>query len=156
MAEPSPDKPLKLRAVDVEDLSVLAACLQDAILPISDIAYLPAQRRFALVANRFRWERKGETHGFERVNCGICFENVRAAKLKRVDRRDRGLLLDLLTLSAEEIEGGYAVSLICADDRVIRLELDRIEVTAEDYGLPWPASAQPQHAEAPGAESPRA
>ena len=141
------DKPLKLRALDVEDLTVLAACLQDAILPLSDIAYLAAERRFALVANRFRWERAEKKSGFERINCGITFHQVRAAKMKRIDRRDRGLLLDLLTLSAEEIEGGYVVSLICADDRVIRLELDRIEVTAEDYGLAWPTGAKPEHAE---------
>ena len=141
------DKPLKLRAGDIEDLTVLAACLQDAILPLSDIAYLPAERRFALVANRFRWERADKNRGFERINCGISFQHVRAAKMKRIDRRDRGLLLDLLTLSAEEIEGGYAVSLICADDRVIRLELDRIEVTAEDYGLAWPTESKPAHAE---------
>lgn len=141
------DKPLKLRAVDVEDLTVLAACLQDAILPLSDIAYLAEERRFALVANRFRWERSGQRKSFERINCGVTFHNVRAAKLKRIDRRDRGLLLDLLTLSAEEIDDGYAVSLICADDRVIRLELDRIEVMAEDYGLAWPTTAKPAHAE---------
>jgi hypothetical protein len=148
MAETS-DKPLKLRAVDVEDLTVLASILQDAILPISDIAYMPEERRLALVANRFRWERPGERKGFERINCGICFHEVRSCKLKRIDRRDRGLLLDLLTLAAEEIEGGYAVSLICADDRVIRLELDRIEVTAEDYGLSWPTGSKPAHAEGP-------
>ena len=139
------DQPLKLRAADVEDLTVLAACLQDAILPLSDITYVAAERRFVLVANRFRWERRGD--GFERINCGVAFNHVRAAKLKRIDRRDRGLLLDLLTLVAEEIAGGYAVSLICADDRTIRLELDRIEVTAEDYGLPWPTAARPAHAE---------
>ena len=146
MADDS-DKPLKLRAEDIEDLTVLASVLQDAILPLSDIAYMPEERRFALVANRFRWERQDGQRGFERINCGICFHQVRSAKLKRIDRRDRGLLLDLLTLSAEEIEGGYAVSLICADDRVIRLELDRIEITAEDYGLSWPAGSKPEHAE---------
>jgi hypothetical protein len=144
-----PDQPLKLRAVDIEDLTVLAACLQDAILPISDIAYLPEQRSFAFVANRFRWERTGTEPSFERINCGVCFHNVRAARLKRIDRRNRGLLLDLLTVSAEEIEGGYEVSLICADDRVIRLELDGIEVTAEDYGLSWPTATAPSHAEIP-------
>ena len=144
------DKPLKLRAEDVEDLTVLSACLQDAILPLSDIAYLPEEQRFVLVANRFRWERSDRAKSFERVNCGVTFHHVRAARLKRIDRRDRGLLLDLLTVAAEEIEGGYAVSLICADDRVIRLELDRIEVMAEDYGLAWPTDAKPAHAEGTG------
>src|SRR5205807_1908230 len=119
----SDDKPLKLRATDIEDLTVLAACLQDAILPLSDIAYQPEERRFVLVANRFRWERPGENRRFERIHCGIAFNQVRAARLKRIDRRERGLLLDLLTLQAEEIAGGFAVSLICAGDRTIRLEL---------------------------------
>ena len=141
------DKHLKLRAVDVEDLTVLAACLQDAILPLSDIAYLAEERRFVLVANRFRWEQPGDKKRFERINCGVTFNNVRSAKLKRIDRRERGLLLDLLTIAAEEIEGGYAVSLLCADDRTIRLELDRIDVTAEDYGLSWPTGAKPGHGE---------
>jgi hypothetical protein len=141
------EQPLKLRAADIEDLTVLAACLQDAILPISDIAYLPQERRFTFVANRFRWERRDGENSFERINCGVNFNAVRGAQLKRIDRHDRSLLLDLLTLSAEEIEDGFAVSLICADDRVIRLELDRLDITAEDYGLSWPATAEPHHAE---------
>jgi hypothetical protein len=143
----NPEQLLKLRAADIEDLTVLAACLQDAILPISDIAYMPNDRRFALVANRFRWERASGKDGFERVNCGIAFNDVRAAQLKRIDRHNRGLLLDLLTLSVEEIDNGYAVSLICADDRIIRLELDRIDIIAEDYGLPWPTANEPRHTE---------
>ena len=37
---------LRLRAVDADDLSVIAACLQDALVPLSEMAYLPDQRRF--------------------------------------------------------------------------------------------------------------
>ena len=47
---------LKLRAEDAEDLAVISACLQDALVPVRDLAYVPEDRTFLLVANRFRWE----------------------------------------------------------------------------------------------------
>src|SRR5207244_12488326 len=45
--------PLKLRAEDEEDLAVVSAILQDALVPIGEMAYLPEEQRFVLVANRF-------------------------------------------------------------------------------------------------------
>ena len=52
------DQPLKLRARDREDFAVVSAVLQDALVPVVDMAWLPQESRFALVANRFRWERR--------------------------------------------------------------------------------------------------
>lgn len=52
-------KPLKLRAHDTEDMRVVAGILQDALVPLSDVTYLKAEKRFILVANRFRWETSG-------------------------------------------------------------------------------------------------
>jgi len=58
MVEPRhrPADALRLLARDEEDLAVISAILQDALIPVSEMAYLPDERRFALVANRFRWE----------------------------------------------------------------------------------------------------
>ena len=87
-----PDGKLRLRAHDADDLQVLSACLQDAIVPISDVTYEPAARRFVLVANRFCWERAdGARDAFDRVNCGVVVEGVSAVKLRRIDRNDREL-----------------------------------------------------------------
>lgn len=52
------DKPLKLRAYDREDFAVVSAVLQDALVPVIDMAWLAEEQRFACVANRFRWERR--------------------------------------------------------------------------------------------------
>jgi len=49
--------PLKIIARDAEDLAVVAACLQDALIPLNEMRYLPQERRFILVANRFRTRR---------------------------------------------------------------------------------------------------
>src|SRR3546814_9083894 len=56
----SADKPLKLRAHDPADMDVVAALLQDALVPLGDMTYLAKETRFVMVANRFRWG-SGET-----------------------------------------------------------------------------------------------
>lgn len=49
--------PLRLLARDAEDLIVVSAMVQDAILPIGEMTYLEADRQFVLLLNRFQWER---------------------------------------------------------------------------------------------------
>jgi hypothetical protein len=162
---------LKLRAHDAEDVRALAAVLQDALVPIADMAYLRAEKRFVLVANRFRWERGGaeappepnsalaaepgsdarfEDAGdeagpsFERTHCGICFDRVRNVRLRGIDLKDRGRILSLLTLDA----GPRHVTLVFSGGGEIRLEVSRIRCHMEDLGEPWPTHWRPAHPEA--------
>src|SRR5207237_2284427 len=84
--------PLKLRAEDAEDLAVISACLQDALVTVRDLAYVPQERSFLLVANRFRWEiglrpALGEA-AYERVLCGITFSEVAAVSYSGFRRSD--------------------------------------------------------------------
>ena len=44
---------LRLVAFDPEDLSVISAHLQDSLLQVGDIAYLPKERRFAIQVRRY-------------------------------------------------------------------------------------------------------
>ncbi len=46
----------RLKAADAEDLEILSARLQDAAGRLKDFVWLPKQRRFAALVNRFRWE----------------------------------------------------------------------------------------------------
>ena len=46
---------LKLIALDAEDLRVISAHLQDAVLRVGDMVYLPNEKRFVALANRFDW-----------------------------------------------------------------------------------------------------
>jgi hypothetical protein len=157
---PSPragDK-LRLRAHDADDLQVLSACLQDAILPIGDMTFDHAARRFVMVANRFCWERVDDSEdAFDRVNCGVVIEGVDAVKLRRIDRNDRSQMLSLLAITLEAAPpgstggptggatGGAAITLVCAGNRDIRLEADRVAVRLEDFDGPWPTMNRPSH-----------
>ena len=142
---PPPGDGLRLRAHDADDLQVVSACLQDAIVPIGDMTYERAARRFVLVANRFCWERTDGSEGFDRVNCGVVFEGVNAVKLRRIDRNDRALMLSLLAITHEAQPTGVALTLVCADNRDIRLEADGIAVRLEDFDAAWPTVNRPTH-----------
>ena len=152
--------PLKLRAVDAEDVAVLAACLQDALVPASDMRYLAAENRFVLVANRFCWEKLPATalgpHGgadpkgpFERVHCGLTFEHVMRVKTRGFDpaAEDAGeRLFEVLTILADaNPDGSAALTLLFAGRVAIRLDAARIEILAQDVGEPWPTLWRPEH-----------
>ena len=50
---------LKLAALDKQDLDVLSAHLQDSVLMVGDLQYLPGESRFLVTLNRFAWEKGG-------------------------------------------------------------------------------------------------
>jgi hypothetical protein len=160
---------LKLRAEDQEDLQVISAVLQDALVAVGDMSFLKDERRFVLVANRFCWEDansdaipedidpegdedvdpKDESEtGYERVHCGLCFEAVTGVKVRGIDRHDTGRILELLALTTED-EGGPAVRLIFSGDAEILLRMERIEARMEDLDEHWPTAFRPKHPVAP-------
>ena len=47
---------LKLLALDSEDLDVISATTQDAIVRVGDMGFAKADKRFALLMNRYAWE----------------------------------------------------------------------------------------------------
>ena len=142
---PDEDAALKLRAEDAEDLAVISACLQDALVAVRDLAYAPEERSFLLVANRFRWENglrpaPGEI-AFERVLCGISFSEVAAVSYSGFRRTDNGRILSLLAIRPED----GLVHLEFSGGAAIRLEVARILCHASDLGDPWPTPWRPRH-----------
>lgn len=153
MTPSAPPARLLLRATDAEDLRVIAACLQDAILPLADACFLADEQRFVLVVNRFRWEIETDDTAdpastlHERVLCGVRFEGVRRVASKGIDRANRSLPLEILTLSVEPGAGpdDTVVQFILAGGGAIRLEVDRILCHLEDLDEAWPTRWRPSH-----------
>ncbi len=48
---------LKLAALDTDDLQVVSAHVQDALVTASDMRYLPGESRFVLAMKRFAWRK---------------------------------------------------------------------------------------------------
>ena len=139
---------LKLRAADAEDLAVIAACLQDAILPLAEMTFQPAEKRFVMVASRFRWEdaegERIEGRIYERVHSGVRFDGVKAVRVRDIEQGKPSRILELLTLDTGD---GY-VDLIFAGGGVIRLEVERVLCHLEDIDEPWPTQWKPAHPDA--------
>src|SRR5476651_2524420 len=84
----NPAVKVKLRAEDEEDLAVVSAFLQDALVPVAEMAFLPDEQRFVLVVNRFMWERKplDKKGRCERTLTGIAFDAVTAVQVRGFER----------------------------------------------------------------------
>jgi hypothetical protein len=140
------DSLLKLSAQDVDDLQVIAAVLQDAIAPVCDMLYRPAENKFIMVVHRFRWDGVKEVEGadplcFERVHCALEVEGVEGVQQHGFGACSAGGMLDLLTVMLEE----GCLKLVFAGGAQIRLKLGRWRLKIKDFGEPWPVAHQPSH-----------
>jgi hypothetical protein len=138
---------LKLRAEDVDDLRVISSNLQDALVAVGDMTLLTDQRRFALVASRFCWDRPPNADGsYMRSHAVLVLDGVSSVAMQGIDRRRGERVLSLLTIeTAKRPGGGDYIILVFADDAAIRLEVDRILCHLEDVGEPWPTRWKPVH-----------
>src|SRR5579883_1205777 len=110
---------LKLRAEDEEDLAVISAVLQDALVAVSDMAYLPVERRLS----------------------GFRADEVVAVRRRGFHPRDGDRLLVLLAIRADP----GALLLDFAGGASIRLEVGRILCHLDDLGEPWRTRWRPRH-----------
>ena len=138
-----PTDGLKLLARDEEDLAVISAILQDALIPVSEMAYLPEERRFALVANRFRWEAPGDRprENLERRLTGLSIGNVTAVRRRGFSLGDPNRILALLAV--RRVAG--TLQLDFAGGASIQLETGEILCHLDDLSEPWPTRWQPRH-----------
>jgi hypothetical protein len=145
--------PLRLRAEDAEDLAVISACLQDALVAVRDFAYDPGTRRFILVANRFRWEdcdpMVKEGGRFERTLCAVTLDDISAAVYRGFQRGEKDRILCLLAVRLAHgdatASAGVTIDLDFAGDAVIRLSASVLRVRARDFGDSWPTPWRPGH-----------
>ena len=140
--------PLRLRALDPEDLTILSALVQDAVVTVGDVAWLKQHRRFAALVNRFRWE--GQTRTPERVRSMLVIEGVTAVRSQGLDPRDKDTVLSLLSLAwepGEDAAGRIVVTL--AGDGVIAVQVEALEVLLRDVTKPYvaPSRRAPSHPE---------
>jgi hypothetical protein len=140
---------LRLRAVDADDLSVIAACLQDALIPLSEMAYLADQRRFMAAFTRFQRERLPDPtrcEGLTQSQSALVLHDVEAARFRGLDSRFGAVRLELLTIVSEPAPDGLVhVTLLFAGDGAIQLHVRKLGATLEDFGEPWAATSTPTH-----------
>ena len=152
MADPRPAAPeadrLKLMALDEEDLAILSAHVQDAVLKVGDITWLPKERRVVLAVNRFAWEatsgRRSSEH--QRRRSALRFDRVSSVSSTGVDRNADEKVLSLLALRFEPKQSPSGDLLLdFAGGATMRLGVECLEVELTDLGPAWSTDHAPRH-----------
>jgi hypothetical protein len=135
-------KSLRLLAQDAEDLAVISAALQDAVLHVGDIAFEPSARRLTLALNRYRWE----SGGGERVRAGLQLGGVMQVQTRRVKRGAPEGVLELLavTFTAGDPPSGV-VTFSFAGGADLRATVECVDAVLADLSRPWSSRSQPEH-----------
>ena len=146
---PATPEPLKLVALDEDDLKILSAHLQDAVLRMSDMAWVPSEHRFAAILNRFDWlaavDQEGASH-LRRCRCALRFDKVKRAQVQNIKPGEPSTFAELLAVTYEEAQppSGY-ITLYFAGGGAVRLEVECIEGELRDLGVAWKTAVMPQH-----------
>ncbi|MDA9207325.1 DUF2948 family protein [Octadecabacter sp.] len=150
--EDGAEKPLRLKALDADDLGVLSSLVQDAVFPASEIKWDRNARRFGLLLNRFRWEdatnAERRSRNYERVQSVLVIEDAIKVQSQGVDPREGDMVLSLLSLTFTATDDGAGfIELTLAGDGAIRIEVEALEVVLKDVTRPYvaPSKSKPHH-----------
>ncbi len=149
-------QPIRLMAKDAEDLAVVASCLQDALVPLSEMRFLKDENRFVMLVNRFRWEQAepikasggGDASfadaaaGNQRIKQRPLHRPGHRGQNPRHRSREAGEVLSLMTLG---LDGPNTLNLAFSGGGVIQLEIEGPSVFLQDFGEAWPTQWRPDH-----------
>jgi DUF2948 family protein len=142
---------LKLVALDKDDIEVVSAHLQDALVKVGDIFWQPREHRFMMALNRFDWmtavDAKADARAdYRRCRTALRFERVNACKCRNIDHTDKSAWLNLLAVEfAENDAPAGIVSLIFSGGGIIRLDVECLEAELADLGEVSVAAVCPDH-----------
>ena len=135
---------LKLVAADAEDLEILSARLQDAVVKLKNFVWMPKKRRFAAVVNRLAWEEGGKT----RLRAGLHFDGVLKVQSSKVKLGAGEAVVSILaanfTPNGGEDPGGV-IEIVLAGGGAFRLTVECIDAELLDMTAPWAAQGRPDH-----------
>ncbi|WP_127144847.1 DUF2948 family protein [Pelagibacterium montanilacus] len=137
---------LKLLALDTEDLEVISAHVQDAVVRVGDMGYAKSDKRFVLLMNRYAWEAGHAGGRGHRTRAGLHFDFVNGARSEGIDLNAKDGVLELLAISFEvTAEPAGEVLLAFAGGGTVRLEVECLEARLRDLGGAWAARGEPRH-----------
>jgi hypothetical protein len=126
----------KLIALDADDLAVISAHVQDAIVQTGDIIWRQAEKRLVVGMNRLDWEQTlGGATEPRRLIAALRFDRVLSCKSRNIDLDAAETSLELLGIVFHpgEAPGGSAV-LMFSRGGALRLDVECLECELADLG----------------------
>ena len=129
---------MKLNAIDTEELKIIATVLQDGLIEVSDVKYLPSIRTFIVMITRFMWEEKIVNKTNNRTKAVLVFEDVLAVHSRNIDQMNKTKVLELLTFNFYSNKSkNIEIELLFNNDATIKLETEVVQAKLEDQGESW-------------------
>ncbi len=149
----APADPLKLIALDRDDLEIVSAHLQDSTVKAGEILWRPNEHRVVIALDRFDWEAAHGESTWQRRRSALRFERVKNCKYRSFDSADKDKSLNLLAIdfSDEKDAPAGTVTLLFAGGGLLRIEVECLEAELADLGPVWAAECCPEHDAEPGA-----
>jgi hypothetical protein len=148
---------LKLVALDTDDMEVVSAHVQDALVKVADMFWKPREHRFVIAMNRFDWisavEAKPDSKAdYRRCRTALRFERALACKTRNLDQGSKDAQLYLLAVEFAETDSpAGTVTLTFSGGGVIRLDVECLEAELADLGEVTTAALCPDHSVADSA-----
>jgi len=142
---------LKLVALDRDDIRVISAHLQDALVRVADVFWQPAEHRFVMGLSRFDWVSAVDAppqgnSDYRRCRTALRFERVLSCKCRGLDQSNKDAQLNLLAVEfAERDAPAGSVTMTFSGGGVIRLEVECLEAELADLGEIFVADCCPNH-----------
>lgn len=140
-------KPMKLMALDQEDLQIISSMVQDSVLKLADIQYLPAERRLVLTMNRYLWETdENNKRQKMRARSVLSISRVDAVRAQKINQTNKDMVLSLLCVLFEETNAPAGqLTLEFSGGAVIAASIECIEAQLADLGAAWETENRPEH-----------
>jgi len=138
---------LKFIALDQDDLAVISTHLQDAVVKVADVIWMPEDRRLVIGLNRFDWEATLDPDPqYRRRRSALRFDRVLSCKCRQVTPADKETVLNLLAVEFDEKDApAGCVTLTFSGGAAVRLEVECLEAELADLGAAWTTSVCPGH-----------
>ncbi len=145
---------LKLVALDKDDIEVISAHVQDALVRVADIFWQPREHRFVMALKRFDWMnavdpsalKDANSPDYRRCRTALRFERVIACKCRNLDQANKDATLNLLAVEFDSHAGpSGTIRLTFSGGGAIRLDVECLEAELADLGEVYAAASCPDH-----------
>ena len=123
--------PIKLKAVDDQDLQIFSQFMYESIVLPSEINFEEKKQQFAMAIERFTWEHaKNESHLLMQVLSILVVNYVEKVDLKNISNNYK--IKNILSIS--NIDNNILIML--NNDEIITLKVNKCFCLLEDIGKP--------------------
>ncbi|MCB1471889.1 MAG: DUF2948 family protein [Rhodobiaceae bacterium] len=142
---------LRLAALDADDLDVISAHMQDAVVTPSDMVFRRKSAAFIAMANRYDWDSEVREGAHRRRRTALHFDRVVSVRARGIPQGSGNEVLNLLAIrflpGGDEPAG--TIELVFSGKAAIRLQVECIEVRLKDMGPVWATQHRPDHEASP-------